>query len=81
MAFESFLPSDARDIYAIVVDQDRAIAYVPDIRNDKVIALRGTGVLTTYATGWFPATLAVNPQNGWLYVGNLQDGTVSVFGY
>ena len=40
MAFEGFLPSDARDIYTIVVDQNRAIAYVPDIRNDKVIALR-----------------------------------------
>lgn len=81
MVYEGFVPTDAREVFKMAVDQDRAIAYFPDLREDKVTAIRGTTVLTTYKTGWYPYALVVNPLNGWLYVGNTNDATVSVFGY
>ncbi len=51
----------------------------PDLNTVSVI--NGTKVIATIRVGWNPYKIALNSANGWVYVSNSNDGTVTVLGY
>jgi serine/threonine-protein kinase len=51
----------------------------PDLNTVSVID--GTKVIATIRVGWNPYKIALNPANGWVYVSNTNDGTVTILGY
>jgi len=46
-----------------------------------VTIIQGTQVTTKIKAGWYPYNIGVNPYNGWVYVSNINEGTVTVLGY
>ena len=73
-------------IAALAIDPVTGIVYAanfsgigPDI--NTVMAIDGTKVVATIKVGWHPYKIAVNPTNGWVYVSNINDSTVTILGY
>jgi DNA-binding beta-propeller fold protein YncE len=46
-----------------------------------VAVIQGTQVVTKIKSGWYPYNVGVNPNNGWVYVSNINEGTVTILGY
>lgn len=46
-----------------------------------VTIIQGTQVVTKIKTGWYPYNISVNSNNGWVYISNINEGTVTVLGY
>lgn len=55
--------------------------YVANYRKDNVSVIYDTKVITTIQVGWYPYGIGVNPANGWVYVSNTNDSTVTILGY
>ncbi len=55
--------------------------YVANYRKDNVSVIYDTKVITTIQVGWYPYGIGVNPTNGWVYVSNTNDSTVTILGY
>ena len=55
--------------------------YRANYQDDTVSVINGTENIGTIAVGGGPMGLAVNPNNGWVYVGNNRGWSVSVLGY
>jgi YVTN family beta-propeller protein len=71
---------------ALAIDPTTGIVYAanyggegPDINTVSVID--GTKVVATIRVGRNPYKIALNPANGWVYVSNTNDGTVTILGY
>ncbi|OQY48339.1 MAG: hypothetical protein B6242_02605 [Anaerolineaceae bacterium 4572_78] len=65
----------------MVIDPLTENVYVTSIYADVLTAIQGTEVLTTYKTGWLPFGIGVNPANGWVYVSNTNDHSVTILGF
>jgi YVTN family beta-propeller protein len=65
----------------MAIDPLTGNVYVANFDGNSVTTIHGTEVLTTTQVGWYPYGIGINPTNGWVYVANINDGTVSVLGY
>lgn len=71
---------------ALAPDPLTGIVYAANYEGDgpngnTVMAIDGTKVIATIKVGWHPYKIALNPANGWVYVSNSNDGTVTILGY
>ena len=48
---------------------------------DTVMIINGAKVLAKIQVGLHPYNISINTANGWVYVSNINDGTVTVLGY
>lgn len=63
------------------IDSLTGNVYVADFRTDMVTVIHDTEVITTFDVGWYPYGIGVNPANGWVYVSNTNDDSVTVLGF
>ncbi len=72
-------------LYALAVDPLTENVYAADfgdeINANSVSVINGTQILKTFEVGEHPYNIGVNPVNGWVYVSNINDGTVTILGY
>ncbi len=71
---------------ALAVDPLTGIVYAANYGGDgpdsnTVMAIDGTKVIATIRVGWHPYKIALNSANGWVYVSNSNDSTVTILGY
>jgi len=71
---------------ALAIDPLTGIVYAANYGGDgpngnTVMVINGTKVVATIKVGWHPYKIALNPANGWVYVSNTNDGTVTILGY
>ncbi len=62
-------------------DLESGNLYQVNYYEDAVSVINGTENIGTIAVGGGPMGLAVNPNNGWVYVGNNRGWSVSILGY
>ena len=55
--------------------------YIANFNDDTVSVLNGNQAISTLEVGWYPYGIAVDSRNGWVYVSNTNERTVSVLGY
>ena len=72
--------SGGRSLLRMAVDPAGNV-YVADFRTNLVTVIHNTEVITTFDVGWYPYGIGVNPANGWIYVSNTNDDTVTILGY
>jgi YVTN family beta-propeller protein len=65
----------------MAIDPLTGNVYVTDFWSDIVTAINGTEVMATFEVGWYPYGVGVNPANGWVYVSNTNDHTVTILGF
>lgn len=65
----------------MAIDPLTGNVYVTDFWSDMVTAINGTEVIATFDVGWYPYGIGVNPANGWVYVSNTNDHTVTILGF
>lgn len=71
---------------ALAIDPLTGIVYAANYGGDgpngnTVMVINGTKIVATIKVGWHPYNIALNPTNGWVYVSNINDGTVTILGY
>ncbi len=66
---------------SLAIDPLTGNVYVVCSYSDEVVIIHGTEVIGTLKVGWHPYQIAVNPQNGMVYVPNEGDATVTVLGF
>ncbi len=71
---------------ALAIDPLTGIVYAANYGGDgpdanTVMVINGTKVIATIRVGWNPYKIALNPANGWVYVSNSNDSTVTILGY
>jgi DNA-binding beta-propeller fold protein YncE len=65
----------------MAIDPMSGNVYVADFWFNMVAVIHGTEIIATLETGLYPYGIAVNPANGWVYVSNTNEGTVTVLGF
>jgi DNA-binding beta-propeller fold protein YncE len=68
-------------LVASAIDPLTGNVYLASFDADTVTVLNGTKVLKVIEVGWYPHGVGVNAKNGWVYVSNINDGTVTILGY
>lgn len=65
----------------MTIDPLTGNVYVADFWSDMVTVINGTEIVATFEVGWYPYGIGVNPANGWVYVSNTNDHTITVLGF
>jgi DNA-binding beta-propeller fold protein YncE len=67
--------------FKMTVDPFTQNVYTASFHHNTVSAIHGTELLATYEVGWYPYGIGVNPANGWVYVSNTNEDTVTILGF
>jgi YVTN family beta-propeller protein len=81
MKIIKYIEDIGRSVRKMTIDPLTGNVYVADFRTNTVTLIRNTEVITTFDVGWYPYGIGVNPANGWVYVSNSNDDTVTILGY
>jgi DNA-binding beta-propeller fold protein YncE len=75
------IPTGHQWTHFAAVDRITGNVYVTNFALGTVTVIHGTRALATIEVGADSEYVAVNPANGWVYVSNMLDNTVSVLGF
>ena len=68
--------------WGVAADALTGNVYVPGYLDDSLTVINGTEVIARLETDWYPfGGVVVNPFTGWVYVGNTNEGSVSIYGF